>query len=126
MRTTLLTLFSIVLLSTALAASALGAINSPAADSSSVVPGHGPTERQVDGTPAAVPPVVLLPPTSGLAPVILPPTSGLAPVVAAPAPSIVRLPSTSTAPLSASLALVMTGAGVAACLTLLALGRRRN
>lgn len=129
MRTALLTFFTIVLLSTALAASALGAIGS--ADSgtmSDVIAGAAAAERQVVGTPEALPPVVLLPPTSGLAPVIVVPVT-VVPVAVVPVavvPVTALLPNTSTAPSTASLGLLVAGAGVAAGLTLLVLAGRRR
>ena len=112
MRTAMLTFFTILLLGTALAASALGAIGSPGGGATlDVIPGSGAAERQVDGTAHAVTPVVFLPPTSGAAPVAAP----------------VRLPSTSTAPSSALLGLLVGGAGAASGLTLLVMaGRRRR
>ncbi|MBA2371837.1 MAG: hypothetical protein H0V71_09335 [Chloroflexi bacterium] len=136
----MLTVFTIVLLGTALAASALGAIGSPGGGATlNVIVGNVAAERQVDGTPAALPPVVLFSPTSGSAPVTVPPTSGSAPVAApvtvllpptsgaAPVAAPVRLPSTSTAPSSALLGLLVGGAGAASGLTLLVMaGRRRR
>ena len=151
MRTAMLTFFTILLLGTALAASALGAIGSPGSGATlNVIVGNVAAERQVDGTPAALPPVVLFSPTSGSAPVTVPPTSGSAPVTvpptsgaapvaapvtvllpptsgAAPVAAPVRLPSTSTAPSSALLGLLVGGAGTASGLTLLVMaGRRRR
>ena len=134
MRTAMLTFFTILLLGTALAASALGAIGSPGSGATlDVIVGNVAAERQVDGTPAALPPVVLFSPTSGSAPVTVPPTSGSAPVTvpptsgAAPVAAPVRLPSTSTAPSSALLGLLVGGAGTASGLTLLVMaGRRRR
>lgn len=112
MRTGLLTFFTIALLSTALAASALGAITSPGTGATlDVIAGNGAAERQAHGTEHAVAPVVLLPPTSGQA----------------PAAVTVRLPSTSTAPSSGLLGMLVAGAGAASGLTLLVLaGRRRR
>ena len=122
MRTALMTLFTIALLVTALGASALGAIGSPGDGTTlKVIDANIAAERQVDGTQAALPPPVLLPPTSGAAPVtvLLPQTSGSG--------SVIMLPSTSTAPPSgALLSVLMAGAGVAAGLTLLVMGRRRR
>jgi hypothetical protein len=119
MRTALLTFFTIVLLSTALAASALGAIGSSGSGAvSDVIAGPASAERQVDGTPEALPPVVLLPPTSGVAPVIVVPVAA--------GPGTPQLPNTSTAPSTASLTLLVAGAGVAAGLMLLVLAGRRR
>jgi hypothetical protein len=112
MRTGLLTFFTIALLSTALAASALGAITSPDGGAAvDAILGNGATERQPHGTDHAVTPVVLLPQTSGQA----------------PAAATVRLPSTSTAPSSSLLGVLVAGAGAASGLTLLVMaGRRRR
>lgn len=109
MRTALLTFFTIVLLSTVLAASALGALGSPGSVATSdVTVGSGSVERQVVGTAEAAAPVVLLPPTSGL--------SGVG-----------GLPNTSTAPSSAPLLALMACAGLTAGLMLFVLaGRRRS
>jgi hypothetical protein len=103
MRTALLTFFTILLLSTALAASAFGAVGSPASVATSDLSvGSASVERQVVGTSEAVAPIVLLPPTSGL-------------------------PNTSTAPSSAPLLMLMAGAVLTAGLTLIVLaGRRRS
>jgi hypothetical protein len=113
MRTALLTFFTIALLSTALAASALGALDSVGGTATSnAIVGVVTTERQV-GTPEALPPVVLLPPTSGLAP--------------APVGSVVaQLPNTSTAPSTATLSVLVAAAGIVSGFTLLALVRRRR
>ncbi len=117
MRTALLTFFTIALLSTALAASALGAISSVDGTSTSdTIVGVVSAERQV-GTPEALPPVVVL----------LPPTSGLAPApVAVQAPAVGQLPNTATAPFTATLGLLVAGAGIAAGFSLLALASRRR
>jgi len=124
MRTALLTFFTIALLSTALAASALGAIGSAGSGAmSDVIAGAAGAERQVVGTPEALPPVVLLPPTSGLAPVTVVPVT-VVPVAVVPVTAL--LPNTSTAPSTASLGLLVAGAGVAAGLTLLVLAGRRR
>jgi len=117
MRTALLTFFTIALLSTALAASALGALDSTGGTATSnAVVGVVTTERQV-GTPEALPPVVLLPPTSGLAPV---------PVGSVVVPVVAQLPNTSTAPSTATLGLLVAAAGIVAGCTLLALASRRR
>ena len=108
MRTALLTFFTIALLSTALAASALGALDSAGgAATSSAIVGTVTAERQV-GTPEALPPVVLLPPTSGLAPVVA------------------GLPNTSTAPSTATFSLLVAVAGIVSGFALLALVSRRR